>query len=262
MTGANMMTDKKSWIPDDVGGGYIRGDVQEAIRRELDYRLGEGDAPGALKRWEKELILAAINMMKPNFSLSILHSQAAIKAGATIQQIRDVLLSRISTGIMRWKMAGQWALAAAEETAGQEATVEWSFDEKRRIDEIREYMRRVFHRELPNFYEKLARVSPALLDSQMRIRAIFVKPDGVIPLRLMELIITSTDTSSPFTRGESPSHARAAIKAGATVTQVIETVALAMIEGGIPVYKTAGLECIEAAEEEAAGTTGVSSLTG
>lgn len=248
---------KRKWIPDNVGGGTIREDVQEAIRRELDYRQGEGDLSGSLKRWEKECLLAAINAAKPNLCLSVLHSEAAIKAGASIEQVRDILLGVTQAGMLRWKMAGQWALTAAEEKAGREAIKELSANEERRIQEIREYIRRVFHREFPDMWEKLAKVSPGVLDGYMKIRESLVTtdPNSSLPKKLVELRIFCSNISSPFTRGESPDHARAAVQAGATVPEVVEAVALAMIEGGIPIYMTAGLECIEAAEEEVAKLT-------
>ena len=34
-------------ITEVAGAGIIRDDVQQAIERELNYRLGAGDAPGA-----------------------------------------------------------------------------------------------------------------------------------------------------------------------------------------------------------------------
>jgi len=37
-------------ISEAAGAGVIRQDVQQAIAREVRYRLGEGDAPGALAR--------------------------------------------------------------------------------------------------------------------------------------------------------------------------------------------------------------------
>lgn len=248
---------KRKWIPDNVGGGTIREDVQEAIRRELDYRQREGeqsDSSGSLKRWEKECLLAAINVAKPNLCLSVLHSEAAIKAGATIEQVRDILLGINQAGMLRWKMAGQWALTAAEEKAGREAIKELSANEEQRIQEIREYIRSVLHREFPDMWEKLAKVAPGVLDGYMRIRESLVTtdPGSALSKKLVELRIFCGNISSPFTRGESPDHARAAVRAGATVPDVVEAVALAMIEGGIPIYKTAGLECIEVAEEEVA----------
>src|SRR5262245_51096131 len=46
---------RNAMISEAAGAGVIRQDVQQAIEREMRYRLGEGDAPGALSRWQKEL---------------------------------------------------------------------------------------------------------------------------------------------------------------------------------------------------------------
>ncbi len=245
---------ERNWIPDDVGGGKIREDVQEAIRKELNYRLGLGDEPVALKRWEKELLLAAINNTKPNLCLCSLHAEAALKAGATLEQVRDTLVGVTQAGMLRWKMCGQWALTAAEKVAGREANKELTEDEERRVAEIRAYVQGTLHKDLPDMWEKLAKVAPGALDGYMRIRESLIRTDsrGSLPKRFVELRTVCTDISSPFTRGHSPDHARASIKAGGTLAGVVEGVALTMIESGIPIYKTAGLECIEAAEEEAA----------
>src|SRR5262245_53188404 len=56
-------------ISEVAGAGVIRQDVQEAIEREVQYRLREGDAPGALARWQKELLLLVIQTVKANACL-------------------------------------------------------------------------------------------------------------------------------------------------------------------------------------------------
>ena len=40
-------------ISEAAGAGVIRQDVQQAIEREVRYRLGEGDAPGASRDGKK-----------------------------------------------------------------------------------------------------------------------------------------------------------------------------------------------------------------
>ncbi|MBI2868566.1 MAG: hypothetical protein HYX96_01920 [Chloroflexi bacterium] len=242
----------EKFIPDDVGGGPVRQDVQDAIRRELDYRLGKGDVPGALKRWEKELIFAIVAEIQPNFALSVLHAEAAVQAGARIEQVRNGLMVPVLQGMLRWKMAGQWALVSAEKVAGKEALKDLTEEEKKRTAEIRDYVRRAFHMEFPDMWEKLARVAPGVLDGYMRIRGSFVQPDpiGDLPKRMTELLIVVGDICSPYTRGHSPDHAIAAVKAGGTLADVVETVAMTMIPCGIPIYLTAGRECIEAVEKE------------
>ena len=53
-------------ITEVADAGVIRSDVQQAIDRELNYRLGEGDASGALSRWQKELVFLVIHTVKAN----------------------------------------------------------------------------------------------------------------------------------------------------------------------------------------------------
>jgi hypothetical protein len=64
-----------------AGAGVIRQDVQQAIEREVRYRLGAGDAPGALARWPKELLLLVIQTVQAKAGLSQLQARAAVKAG-------------------------------------------------------------------------------------------------------------------------------------------------------------------------------------
>jgi hypothetical protein len=77
-------------ISEAAGAGVIRQDVQQAIEREVRYRLGEGDASGALSRWHKELLLLVIQTVKTNACLSQLHARTAVKAGATLAQVLAV----------------------------------------------------------------------------------------------------------------------------------------------------------------------------
>ena len=74
-----------------AGAGIIRDDVQQAIERELIYRLGDGDAPGSLSRWQKELVILVLHTVKANVCLSQLHARAAVKAGATLAQVLQVI---------------------------------------------------------------------------------------------------------------------------------------------------------------------------
>ena len=242
-------------ISDEIGGGSIRQDVQEAIQKELNYRLGEGDTPGALSRREKELLLAHINAAKLNVCLSELHSRAAIKAGATVKQVLEVLLPITMVGMIRWKMAGMWAFIAAEEAAKGlqlSETGKASADEGQRIVDIRQYIQQVLHRDLPDMWEKLANVAPATLDGYMKLRESIVKPDplGELPKKMIELAIVSSDIVQANSWG-AQMHVRQAIIDGATIPEVAEAVALAMIENGVPTYKTGGLDVIEAAEKTA-----------
>ena len=177
-------------ISEAAGAGVIRQDVQQAIESEVRYRLGEGDAPGALSRWQKELLLLVIQTVKANACLSQLHARAAVKAGATLAQVLQVVQYVELTGMVKWVM-----------------------------------------------------------DGYIRMRENFVKPDplGAVPKKLMELAIIAADIVQAHPWG-AVRHTQRFIKDGGTVPELIEAVALAMIEDGVQHYKTCGREVIEAAE--------------
>jgi ABC-type branched-subunit amino acid transport system substrate-binding protein len=101
-------------ISEAAGAGVIRQDVQQAIESEGRDRLGEGDAPGALARWQQERRLLVLQTVKANACLSQLQARAAVKAGATLAQVLQVIQYVELTGMVTWVMVGHDALTAAE----------------------------------------------------------------------------------------------------------------------------------------------------
>jgi len=244
-------------ISEAAGAGVVRQDVQQAIERELQYRLGEGDAPGALSRWQKELLLLVIQTVKANACLSQLHARAAVKAGATLAQVLQVIQYVELTGMVKWVMVGHDALAAAEADVPEAQRLElarnaWAGHEQR-LQDIQQYLRRDGHGELSPPWQKLAEVAPAILDGYIRMRENFVKPDplGAVPKTLMELAIIAADVVQAHPWG-AVRHTQRFMKDGGTVPELIEAVALAMIEDGVQSYKACSREVIEAAEHTAA----------
>src|SRR5262247_1556026 len=239
-------------ISEVAGAGVIRQDVQEAIEREVQYRLGEGHAPGALTRWQKELLLLVIQTVRANACLSQLHARAAVKAGATLAQVLQVIQYVELTGMVKWVMVGHDALTAAEAdvpdtqrlTPAQDA---WTGHEQR-LQDIQHYLRRDGHGELSPQWQKLAEVAPAILDGYIRMRENFVKPDplGAVPKKLMELAIIAADIVQAHPWG-AVRHTQRFVQDRGTVPELIEAVALAMMEEGVHSYKTCGREVIEAA---------------
>jgi len=244
-------------ISEAAGAGVIRQDVQQAIEREMCYRLGEGDAPGALARWQKELLLLVIHTVKANACLSQLHARAAVKAGATLAQVLQVIQYVELTGMVKWVMVGHDALTAAEADVPDAQRLElareaWTGQEQR-LQDIQQYLRRDGHAELSPQWQKLAEVAPAILDGYIRMRENFVKPDplGAVPKKLMELAIIAADVVQAHPWG-AVRHTQRFVKDGGTVPELIEAVALAIMEDGVHSYKTCGREVIEAAEHIAA----------
>jgi alkylhydroperoxidase/carboxymuconolactone decarboxylase family protein YurZ len=240
-------------ISELAGAGIIRQDVQEAIEREMGYRLGEGDTPGALVRWQKELLLLVIQTVRANACLSQLHARAAIKAGATLAQVLQVMQYVELTGMVKWVMVGHDALTAAEaavSAAHPLASIQdaWTGHEQR-LQDIQRYLRQDGHGELSPPWQKLAEVAPAILDGYIRMRENFVKPDplGAVPKKLMELAIIAADIVQAHPWG-AVRHTQRFVQDGGTVPELVEAVAFAMLEEGVHSYQTCGREVLEAAE--------------
>src|SRR4029453_1044495 len=178
-------------ISEAAGAGVIRQDVQQAIEREMCYRLGEGDAAGALSRWQKELLLLVIQTVKANACLSQLHARAAVKAGATLAQVLQIIQYVELTGMVKWVMVGHDELTAAEAAVPEAqrlppAREAWTGQEQR-LQDIQHYLRRDGHGELSPPWQKLAEVAPPILDGYFRLGENFVKfnPRGRVPKKLM-----------------------------------------------------------------------------
>ena len=136
--------------------------------------------------------------------------------------------------------------ATKKDTEGQEE----------QIKEINEYVGQVlpFGYGAIDMWTKLGEVAPGVLEHYMKMRSCIIKydPPMALPKNKAELAsFVAIDILIGNSWG-AQMHARQAIKDGATVPEVVETVALVMIEAGVLTYKTGGLEAIEAAEDEAA----------
>ncbi len=196
--------------------------------------------------------------MQSNACLSQLHARAAIRAGAKLDQVLQAILYIELTGMVKWVMVGREALSAAEadvpESQHLKPTKEAWAGQEQRMEEIKQYVWQVSHHQFFDDWKKMAEVAPGILDGYIRMRESFIKPDplGALPKKTMELIIVSADIVQAHPWG-AVQHTHQAIRDGATVSEVIEAVALVMIECGVPSYKTAGLEVIQAAEKIAAG---------
>ena len=240
-------------ITEVAGAGIIRDDVQQAIERDLNYRLGDGDAPGSLSRWQKELVLLVLHTVKANACLSQLHARAAVKSGATLAQVLQVIQYVELTGMVKWVMVGHDALTAAEGEVPESQRVDATKDawdgQDQRFQDIQQYLQRDGHGEISAQWRKLAEVSPAILDGYITMRENFVKPDplGAVPKKLMELAIIAADVIQSHPWG-AVRHTQRYIADGGTVPELVEAVSLAMIEDGVQCYKACGLDVIEAAE--------------
>jgi alkylhydroperoxidase/carboxymuconolactone decarboxylase family protein YurZ len=180
-----------------------------------------------------------------------------VQSRATLAQVLQVIQYVELTGMVKWVMVGHDALTAAEADVPEAQRLTLTRDawtgQEQRLQDIQHYLRRDGHGELSPQWQKLAEVAPAILDGYIRMRENFVKPDplGAVPKRLMELAIIAADIVQAHPWG-AVRHTQRFVQDGGTVPELIEAVALAMIEDGVHSYKTCGQEVIEAAEHIAA----------
>jgi alkylhydroperoxidase/carboxymuconolactone decarboxylase family protein YurZ len=242
-------------LSEEIGAGKIREDVQQAIESELQYRLDGSRPSGALSRKEKELLLLALHGVQLNACLSQLHARAAIRAGASVDEVAHVATTVILTGMIRWKMAGMGAYVAATQEAlskGTRPTVTTANIDDHSMKNMRAYVSTVLNRDFPDMWETLAVAAPGVLEGYMKLRQDVVRADahsGAMPKSFIELTIATCDIVQGNDWG-AQMHIRQAIRDGITATQVVEAIALAMIEGGVPVYQTGGRDVIASAEDE------------
>lgn len=118
-------------------------------------------------------------------------------------------------------------------------------------DEVIKY----FEKELgwvPEFVQLLADYTPTALKGMLEFRCGFMAepPAGALPKKVKELIFIVLDTVAHNVEG-GKAHARAAVKAGATVAEIAEALVMTMYLMGIPTMEVAGKEILKAAVEAA-----------
>ncbi|MGE4239457.1 carboxymuconolactone decarboxylase family protein [Ramlibacter sp.] len=231
--------------------------VEECVAEEIAARLHFLDAkaatashPDGLSRKDKELLSMSIANAHAFASAAQLHARAAIRAGATIAEVVEVgVLAIICRGMPGFKMSALPAILAAEKECGEE--YKYPVDGQEQLLDIRAYIAEALGITLPDMWLKLETVAPYALNGYMMIRQGLLKDGGALPKSIKELVIIAMDISYALTWG-SRMHARQAVRDGATVRQMAEIVALAMMAGGHAVYHTGGAGVMQVAEEEAA----------
>jgi|FaiFalDrversion2_1042247.scaffolds.fasta_scaffold23203_2 alkylhydroperoxidase/carboxymuconolactone decarboxylase family protein YurZ len=104
---------------------------------------------------------------------------------------------------------------------------------------------------VPEFVEILADYAPSALKGMLEFRRGFMAepPVGALPKKVKELIFVVLDTVAGNVEG-GKAHAKAAIKAGATVAEIAESLVITMYLMGVPTMEVAGKEILKAAIEQ------------
>jgi len=121
-------------------------------------------------------------------------------------------------------------------------------------DETREYLTQEMGR-VHEVFQTLDKYDPNLVDSLASLRRSAIPSindkGAVVPAKYRELIMVAVEAATG--RGEKgKSHARKAIRAGATPKEVEEALALCIYLVGMSTWVDGGMECVLSAEEEEA----------
>ncbi|HKW05514.1 MAG TPA: carboxymuconolactone decarboxylase family protein, partial [Nitrososphaerales archaeon] len=119
-------------------------------------------------------------------------------------------------------------------------------------DESKEYLVEEMGR-VHEVFETLDRYDPKLVDALASLRRAAIPGKGdlgsTLPSKYKELIMVAVEAATG--RGEKgKSHARKAVRAGATPKEVQEALALCIYLVGMSSWVDGGMECVLAAEEE------------
>ncbi|MEK5520407.1 carboxymuconolactone decarboxylase family protein [Heyndrickxia sporothermodurans] len=197
---------------------------------------------GALSRKEKECILVGINAARRYERSMIYHTQGAVDAGATLEELAEILsVCILSRGLPAW-LEGIKSLAFA---ANYMKENDYSMDhqeteiqsvnknEFKNLNDCLEYYRSMFGSE-PKWVTDLAEYHPDALLHYTNLRNVNLT-DGKVSRKLKELVLVGINTSERYPEGIRI-HTEGARSCGATEAELAECHLTAVLTAGIPAW--------------------------
>jgi len=182
-------------------------------------------ADGALRRKEKLLLLAATCFARRHFAPGRRAAALALESGATADELEEILDATYgSRGPLTYlaarsevnELAGG---APAEPAAGPVAS-----------ESMAESFRKYFG-EVPAWVSLATERYPRLLDGTQMVREVVYR-DGHVPRKLKELVFVSINCADRYEYGMDL-HMKASLAAGATRDELLDAIAVAVLEGGM-----------------------------
>lgn len=153
------------------------------------------------------------------------HGQRALDAGIERGQVVEALLSGVLHGGMGIFWANRWLIDEAAD--GDVPVPEGQMD----ADSVVQFFTDVWGGTLPSWISAIGDASPELLLAYHGVRAIALG-DGALPKKYKELLIVLMSCVEHYDFGIEV-HIKNAMAAGATRTEVIDTVRSSQVAGGI-----------------------------
>lgn len=242
--------------------------------------LRDPEEGGSLPRRYKALLLIAIATAKGKREAAVLWSRVAVRWGLRIEELLEAVgffitgqgmstFQEISQHCLRAGLAVAATTTPAEPLLPFVAPADWASRALPQGDlplaeqpaivapgdasqaAIHAYFERSFNAPMPEFWARLGRETPEILEGYYLLRRETMKrPEegGFTPKKVKELIAVAIDTvlANPW-GGEA--HLRSAMLNGATLDDVREVEGLVIMEVGMVAYKMMGFHFLVKAEE-------------
>lgn len=207
-----------------VGGAHART-VEAALSAQAAAVL----APGRLSTKDKLLLLAATCCAHRHHGPAREAVRLAKREGATVPEIEEVLLACFASRGPLVYLAARAALGPLLKERATAQTRTKVSSPQPKSDTLKKFLS--YFGTMPLWVESLAETQPALIEGHQMIREI-VFADGHAARKLKELVFVAINSADRYDYGIQL-HTRASENAGASREEILETIAVSFLEGGI-----------------------------
>ncbi|MGO8868347.1 MAG: carboxymuconolactone decarboxylase family protein [Alphaproteobacteria bacterium] len=214
-----------------VHGTSIGAEYEHQVAEAVSAQLSAVLRPGALPTKDKLLLLFATCAARRHHEPAFGFARRALEAGATTGEVEELLLACcVSRGILVY-LEGRAALRElfGAGTGAQKPASSQRSGAGARKNTLSKFLS--YFGSLPLWVELLAEKQPALIEGHQGIREI-VFADGHAKRKIKELAFVCINCADRYDYGISL-HAQASAAAGASKEEILEAIALSVIEGGI-----------------------------
>ncbi|NHM32893.1 carboxymuconolactone decarboxylase family protein [Neobacillus terrae] len=203
-------------------------DHYTALRNEILVK-------GKMKQKDKELILVGVNAARRYERSMLYHTKGAIDAGATVEEIIEIISTCIiSRGIPAW-MTGIKAISYALNDLKGQYSIEPVHEEKgfTSVEECLNFFRDGSGA-VPEWLNLLGKHNPDVLIQYCSLRKIVLKEQAV-SRKLKELLLVGINVCERYKEGVAL-HVKGARNFGATDEEIAEISLVGLLTAGIPAW--------------------------
>jgi alkylhydroperoxidase/carboxymuconolactone decarboxylase family protein YurZ len=197
---------------------------------------------GVLSRKDKELILVGINAARRYERSMLYHTKGAVDAGATVEEIVDILSPCIlSRGIPAWLEGSKavkyaidylYSIGKVEKAPSINETVaSGTFSS---MEDVLNYFQQEGAGNIPEWVKLLEAYSPEVVKNYGTLRSGILR-NSTVSRKLKELVLVGINVSERYKEGVRI-HVASAKKEGATDQEIAEVSLVGVLTAGIPAW--------------------------